>query len=226
MPVGPEHAAANNAAWCDAMCRSHGHRTAWTDSAWSSRTRSPPLYPDAVTLTPSATEVELLGRVDAGSGCSIKDSFASLDLRPFGFRVLFEAIWMRAAAHGPPGPAVAGWTVVDPPRLQTWETAWRQPGDPAGLFLPGLLAHPGVTLLAREEEGRVQAGAASMCASGVNGVTNFFSCASDQAPDWASCLDGVRARSPDLPVVTYGPASPALAGFIPLGPLRVWVHDG
>jgi hypothetical protein len=42
-------------------------------------------------------------------GCSIKDSFASLDLTARGFRVLFDAQWIvRRGPAIPPGPDDAG----------------------------------------------------------------------------------------------------------------------
>src|SRR4051812_21552215 len=43
-------AATNNAEWCDLVCRSHGAQTLFDDDAWTSETRTPAYYPDAVTL--------------------------------------------------------------------------------------------------------------------------------------------------------------------------------
>jgi hypothetical protein len=45
-------AAANNAEWCDLVCGTHGAQTRFDEDAWTSRTRTPPGYPDAVTLVP------------------------------------------------------------------------------------------------------------------------------------------------------------------------------
>jgi hypothetical protein len=45
-------AALNNAEWCDVVCRSHGAQTWFDDDAWTSPTRTPPYYLDAVTLVP------------------------------------------------------------------------------------------------------------------------------------------------------------------------------
>ena len=53
--TGIKIAAANNAAWCDAVCRSHGHAGTFTPPAWLSSHRTPELYPDAVTLAADAT---------------------------------------------------------------------------------------------------------------------------------------------------------------------------
>ena len=83
-----------NATWCDAVCRSHGLPTRWTEDAWTVARRSPDGYPDAVTLSPAADLRAMLGRIEGGAGCSVKDSFAVLDLEPHGFHVLFEATWI------------------------------------------------------------------------------------------------------------------------------------
>ncbi|MGE7387361.1 hypothetical protein ACQKM2_17955, partial [Streptomyces sp. NPDC004126] len=104
-PSTPEQlraaAARNNAEWCAAVSRS-GH---FRDALWCSPHRTPPLYPDAVTLTPGATAAEVLAGVNtAAPGCSVKDSFAALDLAPAGFEVLFGAQWIHRPA-GPGAPA-------------------------------------------------------------------------------------------------------------------------
>jgi hypothetical protein len=57
-------AARNNAEWCDALCRTHGARTTLDGVAWTSRTRTPPSYPDAVTFVPEPDVPSLLARID------------------------------------------------------------------------------------------------------------------------------------------------------------------
>lgn len=88
-------AARNNAEWCDLVCRGHGVTTQLDARLWVARHHSPPYDPDAVTLLPDVTVDEVLSQIDVGDGCSVKDSFAALDLRPAGFRVLFEAEWIQ-----------------------------------------------------------------------------------------------------------------------------------
>jgi hypothetical protein len=68
-------------------------RSSWSDNGT--------LHPDAVTLSPEAEAAAVLKRVEDGPSCSVKDSFAVLNLVPSGFHVLFEATWIR-------GPAAAG----------------------------------------------------------------------------------------------------------------------
>lgn len=89
---------AENAAWCDLVCGGE-----FGPRAWTSPSRTPEYYPDAVTLTPDATTADILPFVDASAGCSVKDSFATLALP--GFSVLFEATWI-ACGPGVPEP---GW---------------------------------------------------------------------------------------------------------------------
>jgi hypothetical protein len=87
-------AARNNADWCDAVCRRYGIDGRFEPDCWSSPQRTPPLYPDAVTLAPGVSAGLLLARVDAGAGCSIKDSFDDVDVAAEGFRPLFRAEWV------------------------------------------------------------------------------------------------------------------------------------
>ncbi|WP_345409993.1 hypothetical protein [Nonomuraea salmonea] len=99
-------AARDNAAWCDLMCRAHGRPGMFAGVAWTNPVRTPPFYPDAVTLSPLATATDVLPHIDAGSGASVKDSFATLDLP--GFEVLFEAHWIHRPAPRPGGDDLAG----------------------------------------------------------------------------------------------------------------------
>lgn len=114
--VRPELAVAENAAWCDLVCRGQ-----FGPLAWTSRTRTPEYYPDAVTLDPAATAADVLPFIDGSAGCSVKDSFATLELP--GFSVLFEATWIAC------GPGVP-------------EPGWQRTASPLG---------PSVALLARGE---------------------------------------------------------------------------
>jgi len=93
-------AARDNAKWCSKM---GGVKGRWTDTYWYAPRRTTEFYPDAVTLHPTVDVEEMLTRVDLSPGASIKDSFATLDLAPFGFEVLFDAEWVRLAESGEKG---------------------------------------------------------------------------------------------------------------------------
>ena len=71
-------AARNNAEWCETICGLHRIAGEFEEDAWASGARTPEHYPDAVTLRRGVDAARLLSRVDASSGCSIKDSFADL----------------------------------------------------------------------------------------------------------------------------------------------------
>ncbi|WP_234327701.1 hypothetical protein [Streptomyces sp. NRRL F-2664] len=226
-------AALNNAGWCDAVCRAHGLSPQYDgEHLWTSAVRTPPLYPDAVTLDAGVAAPSVLRSLDTGSpGCSVKDSFAALDLAGAGFEVLFEAQWIHrpAGATVPAAdPSAPQWSEVrDAPELAAWEAAWSG-GESTGLFPPSLLGG-GTDFLAGRAGGRIVAGAVAHTAAGVVGVSNLFArSGSDPDAAWAGALSAIAARRPGLPVVGYehGPDLDAALrhGFTATGPLRVWLR--
>src|SRR5262249_46093326 len=99
-------AARDNARWCDAVCRAHGLPCEFAADAWTGAGRTRRCYPDAVTLSATASAEHILDRIDTASpGCSVKDSFACLDLTGAAFRVLLEAEWIHRSE---PDPVAAG----------------------------------------------------------------------------------------------------------------------
>ncbi|WP_407554076.1 hypothetical protein QOM21_29605 [Streptomyces sp. Pv4-95] len=239
-------AARNNATWCDTVCRAHGISGAFDDHVWASARRTPPLYPDAVTLTPEASAAELLPRVDARSpGCSVKDSFARLDLASAGFEVLFEAQWIhRPAGAAAPAPvADVRWDVVrDEDDLAAWAAAWS--GEPAaagqddnaqrrpdnGPFRSELLADDGTFFLRGLRGDTVVAGAVATTEGPVVGLSNVFAADDDPHGAWAGALATVASRWAGSAVVGYESGADLEAavshGCLPIGPLRVWWRAG
>jgi hypothetical protein len=217
-------AARNNAEWCDAMCRAHGTPGTFTGDAWSTATRSPAFYPDAVTLGPGVAPEAVLHRVDAGPGCSIKDSFATLDLTRAGFRVLFVAEWIGRTAAAP-APTHASWPrVTGPEALHEWERRWARPAAPTGLFRAGLLDDANVVVVGDETGGAVLSRSAQ-----VVGVSNVFDRAGDLDAAWHNAFDAVGTHFPGRAIVGYESgadlAAARRAGFDALGRLRVWMKD-
>lgn len=154
-------ASANNAHWCDLAARSHGLKTEFTGQAWTCQQRTPPFYPDAVTLTPHLPTGELLARIDTSAGCSVKDSFAAVDLHPPGFRIWFWATWI-ARPHTPPvaAPRRLRWRRIGQPEdLARWQQARPDPTEPTDLFRASLLSHDQVAVLAAEHDSQILAGA-------------------------------------------------------------------
>ncbi|WUL62433.1 hypothetical protein OHS16_10430 [Streptomyces sp. NBC_00344] len=212
------------------MCRTHGVRGEFTPMAWTSAERTPPFYPDAVTLSPGTSAADVLTGIDtAGPGASVKDSFADLDLSADGFNVLFDARWIHRPATLPTPPATGGvrWSVVrTPEELARWEDAWD--GGAKGLFLPGLLADEGTVVLAGRAGEELVAGAVATRSAAAVGVSNLFALdegAVDAA--WSGCVTAVARLFPGTPIVGYESGDDLTAalrhGFEDLGPLRVWL---
>ncbi|MGW7364111.1 hypothetical protein ACWGI8_11935 [Streptomyces sp. NPDC054841] len=228
------YAARNNAQWCDTMCRAHGVSGVFGERAWTSEQRTPPLYPDAVTLTPDATGREVLEQVDRETpGCSVKDSFGRLDLSADGFDVLFEARWIHrpAVLAAPVAPDDVTWRPVRTVRnLVEWDSAWAQGDqDLAGLFRAELLADRSTTLLAgtTDRGTRTVAGAVVSRSESVVGVSNLFGTDGDLDRAWAGCLAAVARLWPGMPVAGYEHGDSLTAaiqqGFVPGTTLRVWL---
>lgn len=219
-------AARNNAEWCAALCRAHGITGETGPYAWTSPRRTPPLYPDAVTLAPDASPREIVGRIDASPGASVKDSFATLDLTDEGFEVLFGAEWIHRAA---PEAADPGWEQVRTEgELARWEDAWAG-GEGDGLFPAALLADEDqLFLAARDADGEIVAGAIATRGESVAGISNLFAADGDLDTAWAGCLASLARHWPGLPVVGYESgddlAAAVRAGFTPVGGLRIWLR--
>jgi len=208
-------AAADNAHWCDLVCRSHGVPTEVDERLWVALRRSPEFYPDAVTRAPGLAAELVLARVDDGPGCSVKDSFADLDLGSHGFRELFRAQWFFREP-GTPAATRRCWTTV-----QTAEdvAAWARAADLEGVIRPELLHDADVRILAANGSG-----GAIVCRTGdVAGVSNVFG-----TGVWADLPAAVAALYPSLALVGYerdDALDEALgAGFTAIGPLKVWMR--
>jgi hypothetical protein len=219
-------AARNNADWCDLVCRTHGVDTRFDPDVWVALRRSPPLYPDAITLREQPRASDVLRRVDPARGCSIKDSFASIDLSPDGFRPLFEAEWVhrRAAQHD--AKHGLNWIAVGTADELRAFGAAHGGGE---VFRAALLDDPAVAILAAYDGDTVVAGVIGNRSDTVVGLSNLFTTTADPDQIWAGAVSALSARFPGLPLVGYehGPSLQAAhrAGFVSVGPLSVWLKD-
>jgi hypothetical protein len=211
----------NNAVWCDAVCRAHSVPTSWQPDWWAAHRRSPRFYPDAITLRPGAAFGTVAGSLEAGRGSAIKDSWAELDLEPYGFTPLFDAHWITLdppAADEVVAAARSRWTVVgSAAELGDWTAAH----GAAGTFVPELLEDPAIRFLAVRSAGLIVAGAIANLSGPVVGVSNLFG----QDP-WQGLVDAVAACFGHSPLVGYEQAGeleqPLSLGFRTIGRLRVW----
>lgn len=231
-PALVQAAARNNAEWCAVMCRAHGVTSRFGERIWTAPTRTPPLYPDAVTLAAGTDAAALLARIDLSvAGASVKDSFADLDLSPAGFEVLFDAQWLHRPADAPlPRTDLRCSIVADVDVLREWAGAWDRGEGHQDLFRPELLDDTGIVVLAaRNHRGSIVAGAVASPSQQVVGVSNLFAVDGGSDTAWPSVLFAIRDLFPTLPVVTYDHGDNLTValrhGFEKLGALRVWLRD-
>lgn len=218
----------DNARWCQLVSATWGAPGTIDADAWASPTRTPPGYPDAVTLRRGVAAQELLSRIDTTSpGCSVKDSYADLDLSSHGFRELFSATWLGGSGttqRSPDGTAL--WEPVGVGDLEAWEAAWAGRPDPERLFRPELLESAGVTFLGARRGRGFTAGCVLTVDDSAVGVSNVFSTSGALESAWHAILRWTALQNPTKPVVGYETgadlAAAVRAGLRPLGELRVW----
>lgn len=117
----------NNVEWCGLV----SDRGVSDDATgvWLVTGSPSPLFPDAVTPRRGVSADQLASVLSDRRTCSVKDSFADVDLGPHGFRPLFTGRWIGCAAA--PGGST-GWShVADLVGLKSWCFASRHvPGLP------------------------------------------------------------------------------------------------
>ncbi len=220
----------NNADFCDRVCRAQGLKPQLTPAAWTSAARTPSLFPDAITLSSVADTESILSVIDDSSGCSIKDSFAALDLHAYGFSILFEASWIglppglldtSSQKHNLRWERVA--TALD---FEEWITAWSKTND-SGALVPELLNDSAINFVWSRQDDRILGGATANLSDGAVGISNFFTIGPKTWDVWKGCVAYVSGLSPNRPVVGYlensSLSSAEPVGFRNLGPLRIWV---
>jgi hypothetical protein len=224
----------DNASWCEFICAAAGRPGRFDPDAWVNPVRTPSGYPDAITLCRGASAEAILARIDGSAGCSVKDSFADLELGVYGFDVLIDAswLWRPAGPAGGAGRADAGreWHMVaDPRELEDWASVH---GGGREVFSPAILAAPNVHVLAaRDSERQLVAGAIASVGELVVGISNVFEGPGgdgDFAATFRSATDAIADAFPALPIVGYLDLSSVdaarAAGYTMIGPLRVWLN--
>jgi hypothetical protein len=213
-----------NVGWHKDICAMHGVESDLVDGLWWSRQAAPRLHSDAVVVETTVRVETIVGRLADRGQCAVKDSFASVDLSPYGFRVLFTAMWLH---HRPTSPisnadAPTGWSVVTARReLEDWN---RQ-HETADVLPPSLLGRAHFRVLAKRTRQHIVAGAVARFGSGVVDISNVFAIPGEQV-DWAELGDVVHLLFPNRSLVGYESGdqlgAATSAGFTPVGPLRVW----
>lgn len=191
--------------------------------------RTPPYYPDAVTLLPEITVERVLSSIDTSEGCSVKDSFAGLDLASAGFRSLFRAEWLAREPEEVRLLPVRGWSALtSEEELGEWEAAWAELPEGSGFFRSALLEDEEISLLAGYEGGRIVAGAIANRSATVIGLSNVFDVAGDLESAWAAGAAVAAALWGEMPIVGYDSDdcldAAHRAGFESIGELVVWLN--
>jgi hypothetical protein len=213
----------NNARWCDLVCRSHGITTSWQEGFWVARQPSPQCYPEGITLQENLAPKQLIDELPAGI-CSVKDSFADLDLASHGFEQLFEARWIyRAPTSGTAAPT--GWTTVS---SEKDFDRWLEACGLADVLPAALLRDEGVRFLQRKRTHDVSAGAVLNRSGSVVGLTNLFSTNVALDEVWGDVAALCGQHFPSCPIVGYERGQDLDAaiktGFNDLAALRVWLQ--
>lgn len=231
-----ENVVSNNAAWCDAVCRSHGVHGEFMPSAWMVQVKTPPFYPNLITLTKDGgpEQVALVSKLlEAGieGEIGVKDSFSAINLAPLGFRILFESEWLIRAGDAPLPNVHDGieWRKINESMLEQWERAWAsQEPSTTKIFLPALLKDENIVFLGGFRKGIIVAGCIANKTDGIVGLSNVFSSTEEAKDVWAGCLRMVSTLFPSLPIAGYETGeSLAIAknmGFEFLGRLKIWVR--
>jgi hypothetical protein len=175
-----------------------------------------------VTLAPGADAASVLSRVENDPGCSVKDSFADLDLVPWGFHVLFDATWIRRASTPVPRSAALQWREVDSPAdLAQWSR-----GHDLDVFGPALLAAGNLRFFHAPSSA---AGFALHRTGDVVGASNTVAGAGSLAALWSDLVAIAGTVHPGLDLVGYEVGEDLEAalevGFVSTGPLRVWIRQ-
>lgn len=232
-------AAQNNALWCDAVCSAQGAPGEFRKALWFTRAGAPPFYPDVVTLAPVEAAAEQMEAIASlvgsprAAGWAVKDSFRSLDLRPLGFAVLFEAEWIlrlpaaddaQESTTGPP------WRMVrSEADLLLWNRAWAGEAttiEASHIFAASLISQANVNFLFAPADGIPLCGGVLNEGAGVVGLSNVFHAGVDPEIAWRGLLREAARRFPGLPIVGYEAEKELTVarrvGFQSAGPLRIW----
>ena len=221
------HAVSNNVDWC-ALVAERGGVPDRAAGGWRVTGRAAPLFPDAVTLRPGVSVDAVASVLVDRPVCSVKDSFAEVDLEPHGFRLLFTGRWIGRVPEPVSQEPVSqepGWSrVTEPVELARWCTAAELPQ----VLALRMLRQPSVRVLAAHHDGLLVAGAILTLTGAVVGLSNVVQVRGAAPPVWDQLGSVVAAHVPGLPVVGYEHGADLeralAAGFADLGPVRVWLR--
>lgn len=213
----------NNIIWCGIVCDLHGLTQTSSERVWGLLSKAPELYPDIITSSSHATSEEVNNFIGHREIFSIKDSFANLNIAPYGFKVLFEAKWICHSPVADVDYVQTEWTVVSSEKdLAKWTFA-------SGLqkvIKAKLLDQKDVKIFMHEVNGELSGFIANLSTNAV-GISNVFS--NSNKIIWSDIVPIVSTYFPGIPMVGYENGddltSALLSGWTTIGPLRVWIKS-
>lgn len=218
-----DKAVLNNILWCGIVCNLHGLTQASSEHVWGLLSKAPEFYPDIITSSRHATSEEIMDFIGKREVFSIKDSFANLDMVPFGFEILFEAKWIYHAPVTDVGFVQEEWSVVTKEKDLT---RWALANGLQKVIKSDLLTHKDVKIYMHEKNGELSGFITNLSANAV-GISNVFS--NSQKNVWSDIVKIVSTYCPGIPMVGYESGdsltSALLSEWTSLGPLRVWIKS-
>ncbi len=211
-----------------------------TDTCWYCPERTPPLYSNLVTRSrnwrpdENFKAIEAISQQEKWEQWSMKDSFAALNMRAYGFERLFDAQWMYLDASKFKSPVansrLAYGTVVDKSALQQWWRAWDD-GEELGLkiFSDEMIRDAKLKFIMGRGTGSIESGCILNWSDDIVGISNFF--APDTTIDyWSHIIDHLYREFGPIDIVGYERhntlADLRQLGFEALGDLTVWNRKG
>ncbi|SET03532.1 hypothetical protein [Paenibacillus sp. NFR01] len=214
----------NNIVWCAMVCETHGISSTLKKHIWKTTSKAPTFYPDMITSNGCATVDEVIENIGNNDISSIKDSFASLDMSPLDFEMLFTAEWIYHEPVANLEPVKRGWCHVTTEKdLADWASFHLS----ENVIRPELLGRPDVKIYLSRKIGDVAGFLANLGADAV-GISNVFSSVNCNNV-WSDILQIVAFDFPGLPMVGYqrgdGLTAALQSGWTSVGPLNVWVRS-
>lgn len=219
--VNVENAVYNNIIWCGMVCESHGVTQTSREGIWGLHSKAPEFYPDIITSSKQIMSEQVMDFIGNREVTGIKDSFSTLNMTPWGFRILFEAKWIY---HKPVFNATLDETEWKAISSADEFAQWTAASELQNVIKPNLLERKDVKIFMKESKGELSGFIANLGAN-VVGVSNVFS--NSKQKIWPDIVSVVSVYFPGIPLVGYESGDDLNAalssGWTALGPLRVWI---
>ena len=218
-----EQAVENNVAWCQLVSTAFGKPSFTTDKVWGLHTTAPQYYPELITTSRTTIEEDIQEFMKLDHIDSVKDSYAKLQLEPFGFELLIEAEWIYHPSVNEQKPESYQWRIVQTKKeFEQWtKTTGLENSIPVDI-----LGNEGVKIFYRDSPTGFASFIANVAADAV-GISNVFSSGMDNVELWRAIPQVVSTEYPGLPLVGYEEgdslSDTRSSGWTSIGALRVWI---